>query len=579
MGRDPMDIEVMESRQPSAGPALGDLQERFRRVLALDFEALPDGSCFHIGAVMGDRCFCREKITDIGAALHDLAVFVDLNQTSPGLIRFFAFAFSDFCRIPQFNLRGIHNLFESLARTTVDRSEALCLFKDLTREKVCPKGVEDLWTLQADKGSHSPVLAYLLSWLRVSGKNSILPPWVRHRFPEISLFLKQLRYACGQAECDFCQSHNDARHLLNHYFGFENFRTDSTGTSLQKMIVEAGLQGNSLLGILPTGGGKSLCYQIPALHRYERLGELTLVISPLKALMKDQVDNLNQALGMEVAAAINGSLTLPEWGAVMEKVRLGDIGILYFSPEQLRNFSIARLIDSREVGFWVFDEAHCLSKWGHDFRPDYLFVTEFIRRYMDRTALAMIQVGAFTATAKQDVVQEILGHFSQVLALELKEFHGGVERENLAYQVWPVSKNEKDDLIYTTLNEGLSGESGGAIVYCGTRKNTERLSRFLNEKGLVSESFHAGRSEPDKRHIQDAFVRGDISIICATNAFGMGIDKKDIRLVIHADIPGSLENYLQEAGRAGRDQKPSDCILLYEQEDIQHQFFSMGWLG
>lgn len=644
-------------RTDDPGPALSDFQEQFSRVLALDFEALPDGSCFHIGAVLGDRSFCREKITDLGAALQDLTVFarpadyllghnilyhdlplvarVDdrlglldlsvidtlflsplafpenpyhglvkdyklvrsskndpvadarlalaifqdqttafyaLNQACPELIRFYAFAFSEFCLAPQFNLRGIHDLFESLSRTTVDRSEALSLFKELTFEKVCPKGLEDIWTLQGDKVSQTPVFAYLLSWLRVSGKNSIIPPWVRHRFPEISTLLKQLRYGCGHEACDFCRSHNDSLSLLNQYFGFENFRTDVTGTSLQKQIVEAGIQGKSLLGILPTGGGKSLCYQIPALHRYERLGELTLVISPLKALMKDQVDNLNQALGMEAAAAINGSLTLPERGAVMEKVRLGDIGILYISPEQLRNFSIARLIDSREVGFWVFDEAHCLSKWGHDFRPDYLFVTQFIRRTMDRTDSVTPLVGAFTATAKQDVVQEILSHFSETLALDIKEFHGGVERENLAYQVWPVSKNEKEDLIFTTLKEGLSKDFGGAIVYCGKRKTTESLSRFLNEKGLVSEPFHAGRSEPDKRNIQDAFIRGDISIICATNAFGMGIDKKDIRLVIHADIPGSLENYLQEAGRAGRDQKPSDCILLYEQEDIQNQF-------
>ena len=340
MPADPNDPGAGLFRRNNPGLTLPDFQKQFSRVLALDFEATPDGSCFHIGAVLGDGSFCRKNITDLGAALQDLSVFArtaeyllghniihhdlplaagtgcggslldlpvidtlflsplafpenpyhrlvkdyklvrtskndpvadarlalaifqdqmaafwGLNQTCPGLIQFLAFAFSDFCLAPQFNLRGIHDLFESLSRTTVDRAEALGLFKDLTFEKVCPKGLEDLWTLQGEKVSQTPVFAYLLSWLRVSGKNSIIPPWVRHRFPEISTFLKQLRYACGHGECFYCRSHNDSLSLLNQYFGFDQFRTDSTGTSLQKQIVEAGIQGNSLLGILPTGGG------------------------------------------------------------------------------------------------------------------------------------------------------------------------------------------------------------------------------------------------------------------------------------------------------------------------------------
>ncbi|MCK5097307.1 MAG: ATP-dependent DNA helicase RecQ, partial [Desulfobacteraceae bacterium] len=356
------------------------------------------------------------------------------------------------------------------------------------------------------------------------------------------------------------------------YFGFETYRTLVDGRPLQQEIIESNLNGKSVLGILPTGGGKSICYQIPALHRYSRLGELTVVISPLKALMKDQVDNLNKATGTESAAAINGSLTLPERGAVMEKVRLGDIGILYISPEQLRNFSIAELIKTRDVGCWVFDEAHCLSKWGHDFRPDYLHVSEFISEYC-AACKGYPLVGAFTATAKKDVIQEISSHFSEKLELDIDCFIGGVQRENLNFQVWPVTKNEKYDVIFNCLKENLSEpDKGGAIVYCSKRRNTEEISEFLNEKGIPSQAFHAGRNEPDKRNIQDDFVDGKIPVICATNAFGMGIDKKDIRLVIHADIPGSLENYLQEAGRAGRDMEPCDCILLYEQEDIENQF-------
>ncbi|MBU1340674.1 MAG: UvrD-helicase domain-containing protein [Proteobacteria bacterium] len=181
-------------------------------------------------------------------------------------------------------------------------------------------------------------------------------------------------------------------------------------------------------------------------------------------------------------------------------------------------------------------------------------------------------MGAFTATAKKDVIQEILSHFKEKLSLDLESFIGGVQRENLNFQVWPVTKNEKYDVVFNCLQETVARKKGGAIVYCSTRRRTEELSLFLNEKGMVSESFHSKRSEPDKRNIQDAFIEGKLQVICATNAFGMGIDKKDIRLVIHADIPGSLENYLQEAGRAGRDMEPSDCILLYEKEDIESQF-------
>ncbi|WP_291346296.1 DEAD/DEAH box helicase, partial [Desulfobacula sp.] len=223
-----------------------------------------------------------------------------------------------------------------------------------------------------DHPKKRPVLAYALSWLRVSGGNSVIPPWVKHEFPEIPTIIAKLRYACGSDDCEYCRENNDSEKLLKKYFGFDEYRRLPDGRKLQKEIIDSNLGGNSLLGILPTGGGKSICYQIPALHRYHRTGELTVVISPLKALMKDQVDNLNKTTGMESAGAINGSLTLPERGDVMEKVRLGDIGVLYISPEQLRNFSVAELIGSRDVGCWVFDEAHCLSKWGHDFRPDYL---------------------------------------------------------------------------------------------------------------------------------------------------------------------------------------------------------------
>ena len=630
----------------------------FENVLSIDFETVPDGEIFHIGAVFRDKTFVQKDITDIRTALadlsdfsknadyvlghnivnHDLAIakrtfpdagflklpkidtlflsplafpenpyhrlikdyklvktgkndpvadaalartvfedqvaaFAEMAKKSPDLMAFYAFAFEKAgFGTHHFPLKGNFDLFHFLAGRVPDDQTARDIFIALSGDKICQTGLISAWPEYANHEKLRPVLAYVLSWVLVSGGNSIIPPWVRHAFPEIPRLIQSLRYSCQDKSCAYCRKHNNAENLLKKYFGFESYRALSNGRILQKEIIDATLAGTPLLGILPTGGGKSICYQIPALHRHERLGQLTVVVSPLKALMKDQVDNLNQATGMETAAAVNGSLTLPERGSVMEKVRLGDIGILYISPEQLRNYSVAELIKSREVGAWVFDEAHCLSKWGHDFRPDYLHVAEFIAGIKLTDSNIPALVSAFTATAKTDVIEEILAHLQDMLSISLKKFIGGVDRDNLNFHVWPVTCTEKFDVIYNCLAQSLEEKKGGAIVYCASRRHTEDLSRFLNEKNILCEAFHAGRSEPDKRNIQDDFIAGKIPVICATNAFGMGIDKKDIRLVIHADIPGSLENYLQEAGRAGRDMAPSDCILLYEQDDIENQF-------
>lgn len=497
----------------------------------------------------------------------EVAAFLLLQQTEPGLIYFFAWAFD----LPSKQFHGISRLFEKIGKELPDESRARNLFLNLCKNKGCAGAARAVWEEIRKAPHRKPELAYLVSWLRVAGGNSVLAGWVLHEFHGITDLVSRIRMSCGDDACFFCAEHNNPERLLSKYFGFNAYRSIPDGRMLQREIVSACLSGRHHLAILPTGGGKSICYQIPALHRYERTGALTIIISPLKALMKDQVDNLNHATGTQAAAAINGSLTLPERGAVVEKVRLGDIGLLYISPEQLRNKSVVELITSRQVGCWIFDEAHCLSKWGHDFRPDYLHVAELIADGKKRTGRMPI-IGAFTATAKQDVKEEIRRHFNEKLDLDLDGFEGGVDRDNLHFYVYPVTAAEKYDVIARTLNDNLSDTKGSAIVYCASRKGTETLSRFLNDRGIVCQAFHAGRTEPDKRNIQEEFVSGTIPVICATNAFGMGIDKKDIRLVIHADIPGSLENYLQEAGRAGRDQDLADCILLYEQDDIDSQF-------
>ena len=432
-----------------------------------------------------------------------------------------------------------------------------------------------------------PVLAYAAAWLDVAGGDSVLPPWVRHRFPATARLLTALREVpCAAPDCSWCRTIQDPDAQLRRWFGFAGFRAEpatADGDSLQRAIVRDGIAGRPLLAILPTGGGKSLCFQLPALVRSVRRGTLTVVISPLQALMKDQVDNLARKTGTTAAAAIYGMLTPPERGDVMERVRLGDVALLYISPEQLRNRSVAETLASREIGCWVFDEAHCLSKWGHDFRPDYLYAGRFIRTLAQRQQVPIPPVGCFTATAKRDVTAEILGYFRDELGLELRLFESGVERDNLRFEVQLVGRHEKDARIHAILAEHLGadgggpqteppGDAGAAIVYAAKRKRVEELAERLMREGWTVAAFHAGIEAPEKRRIQEAFVTGELQVICATNAFGMGVDKEDVRVVIHAEVPGSLENYIQEAGRAGRDRKPAVCVLLYDEQDIESQF-------
>ena len=329
----------------------------------------------------------------------------------------------------------------------------------------------------------------------------------------------------------------------------------------------------SLFAVLPTGAGKSLCYQLPAQVRYLRRGVLTVVISPLQALMKDQVDNLRNRTGAPNADALNGLLTAPERGDVLDGIRLGDVGILYISPEQLRNRSFRDAVRHREIGCWVFDEAHCLSKWGHDFRPDYLYAARFIRELSTANQGFLPPVQCFSATAKEDVLTEIIDYFRTHLDVDLEVFQGGVERDNLRFDVETVASAEKHPRLHVLLGERLPPDGAGcAIVYCATRKGAEAAAEYLQNQGWAAEAFHAGIDPARKRDIQADFVEGRVRVICATNAFGMGIDKEDVRLVVHLDIPGSLENYVQEAGRAGRDRLDAECVLFYDEEDIETQF-------
>ena len=404
-----------------------------------------------------------------------------------------------------------------------------------------------------DVEKHAWELAYALAWLSVAGSNSVMPPWVRHQFPEAGRLVRHLRdNICADPECDWCRERHDPRGELTRWFGFADFRAEPAGKDgrpLQQAIVEAAMAGEHALGILPTGAGKSLCYQLPALSRYDKTGALTVVISPLVALMADQVAGL-EARGIGACVTVNGLLSMPERANALERIRLGDAGILLISPEQLRSVSLRRVLDQREIGCWVLDEAHCLSRWGHDFRPDYRYVGRFIRERAGDDPIPPVL--CLTATAKPDVKDEIIEYFHDELGVRLRVFDGGASRTNLEFVVVPTRSSVKFDDIYQLLQDDLPAHApGGAIIYCATRRHAEEVAQFLQEKDITADHFHAGLPPETKKHVQESFIHGDLRAICATNAFGMGIDKPDVRLVIHADIPGSLENYLQEAGRAG----------------------------
>ena len=429
--------------------------------------------------------------------------------------------------------------------------------------------------IMADAARRGWPLAYALAWLSVSGSNSVMPPWVLFQFPEAGQLVRQLRdAACADPECEWCTERHDAHKELNRWFGFSDFRTEprdeATGKSMQQSVVETAMKGQHVLAVLPTGSGKSLCYQIPALSRYDKTGALTVVISPLVALMADQVRGLEER-GIGSCVTINGLLSMPERADALDRVRLGDASILIISPEQLRSISVRRVLGQRKIGAWVLDEAHCLSKWGHDFRPDYRYVGRFIR---ERTGDDPVPpVLCLTATAKPDVMEEIKDYFQKELDISLRVLDGGARRTNLEFVVVQTSRETKFAHIHQILMADLPEDKpGGAIVYCATRRQSEEIAEFLQAKGVEAEYFHARLSPETKKNVQDRFIRGDLRAIVATNAFGMGIDKPDVRLVIHADIPGSLENYLQEAGRAGRDQRTARCVLLYALDDVELQF-------
>ncbi|ANE55016.1 RecQ family ATP-dependent DNA helicase [Methylomonas sp. DH-1] len=471
------------------------------------------------------------------------------------------------------NGKGVANFFATLrAALRPALAEAQTAWRRATDGKVCRRAQTHVVNVRLpDPDWHKP-LAYVLAWLRVAGANSVLPPWVAANFPQTRELIALLRdSACGDPDCAWCSEQHDLSKLLPRYFpGIDQFRplpATADGRSLQQAIVENGFAGRPTLAILPTGGGKSLCYQLPALARYYRNGSLTVIVSPLQSLMKDQIDNL-ESRGITCAGYLNSLLNPLERRIMLDKLRLGDLGLIFVAPEQFRSTAFTKALAQRDIGAWVFDEAHCLSKWGHDFRPDYLYVSRYIKQ---RQPGKPAPLHCFTATAKPDVVQDIVGHFAGRLGVSLQVLTGGVKRENLWYEVHAVPAPAKYPEVLRLLEQTLR-DDGGAIVFCARQKTVEEVAGFLQQAGLDCGYFHGGMLPEEKRRVQEAFIAGELRVIAATNAFGMGVDKADVRLVLHLDTPGSLENYLQEAGRAGRDQQPARCVLLFDEADLDVQF-------
>lgn len=335
--------------------------------------------------------------------------------------------------------------------------------------------------------------------------------------------------------------------ILKQYFGYDTFREG------QAELIAAILSGQDVLGVMPTGAGKSLCYQVPALL----LDGITLVVSPLISLMRDQVQAL-AANGIP-AAFINSSLTQSQWGQVMQNARNGQYKIIYIAPERLLSPSMLELVQTLSIAMVAVDESHCISQWGQDFRPSYLDIPAFVQTLSTRPVLA-----AFTATATPRVREDIL------TTLQLKSPFSlvtGFDRPNLYFEV----KQPKDK--YRALLQFLKERDGNGIIYCSTRKEVESVTAKLIADGYSAAQYHAGLPDQQRNSAQDDFLYDRVKIIVATNAFGMGIDKSNVRFVVHYNMPQNVESYYQEAGRAGRDGLPSDCILFYARKDISTALF------
>lgn len=420
---------------------------------------------------------------------------------------------------------------------------------------------------------HPIELAYCLALINSTDRYSITPKWVLMNYPEVERIMYLLRNKPCLVGCNYCDEALDAKLGLKYFFGFDSYRTFND-EPLQENAVNAAIRYKSLLAVFPTGGGKSLTFQIPALMAGRNTKGLTVVISPLQSLMKDQVDNLEKK-GITESVTINGLLDPIERGKSFERVEDGSASILYISPESLRSKTIEHLLLGRNIIRFVIDEAHCFSSWGQDFRVDYLYIGEFIKQLQEKkNLLDPIPISCFTATAKQKVIEDICNYFKDKLSLQLEVFKANSNRTNLQYKVYD-SKDEEDK--YNNARRLIESKNCPTIIYVSRTRKAYNLAERLSKDGFGAKPYHGKMDVKEKTENQNNFIAGAVQIMVATSAFGMGVDKKDIGMVIHYDISDSLENYVQEAGRAGRDENISaDCFVLFNEEDLNKHFILLN---
>lgn len=424
---------------------------------------------------------------------------------------------------------------------------------------------------------HPTELAYCLSlvssFIEHKKIHSITPPWVLKNYPEVERIMFRLRNKPCVSGCAYCSHALDIHKGLKRFFGFDSFRTYG-GEPLQERAVKAAVDNKSILAVFPTGGGKSITFQVPALMSGVSSKGLTVVISPLQSLMKDQVDNLEKANIVE-AVTINGLLDPIERAKSFERVEDGSASILYISPESLRSRTIEKLILGRKIARFVIDEAHCFSSWGQDFRVDYLYIGDFIKQIQEKKNLEDgIPVSCFTATAKQKVIEDIRDYFKEKLSLDLELFTSKASRTNLQYKVFEKGNEEEK---YQAARDLIEEKNCPTIIYVSRTRKAYSLAERLTEDGFNAKPYHGKMDVKEKTANQNAFISGEVPIMVATSAFGMGVDKKDVGMVIHYEISDSLENYIQEAGRAGRDENiVADCFVLFNEEDLGKHFILLN---
>jgi ATP-dependent DNA helicase RecQ len=346
--------------------------------------------------------------------------------------------------------------------------------------------------------------------------------------------------------------------VLKEIFGFDSFRPG------QEEAIRAVLEGRDTLAVMPTGGGKSLCYQVPALMQ----DSLTVIVSPLISLMKDQVDSLIQS-SVAGAATLHSGLSPEERWEVERRVRTGEIRMLYVAPERLRSLEFVLSLRRAGVGLFVVDEAHCISEWGHDFRPDYLFLPRAVRDLGSPPVLALTATA--TPRVREDILRSLKMRSPEVVVTSFN-------RPNLTYRVLPAK--EKKDKLPLILDVVRNAAAPG-IVYATTRKECEELAAHLRRSGVDAAAYHAGMGPAERSDVQERFMTDELSVVVATIAFGMGVDKPNVRFVVHSSVPGSLPAYMQESGRAGRDGETSECVVLYRGADLgrRKRLVTLGTAG